>query len=78
MPRRGVLGIAGVELLEIRLLAFSGKFARGRPETAAADVGSRLTPPSQGRQDVLGAAVLAFREPLAQLAEDRARHPVAL
>jgi hypothetical protein len=38
----------------------------------------RLTPPSQGRQDILGAAVLAFREPLAQLADERARHTVAL
>src|SRR3712207_5181851 len=39
---------------------------------------SRLTPPSQGRQDVLGTAVLAFRQPLAQLTDDRARHTVAL
>src|SRR5215208_5530206 len=39
---------------------------------------ARLTPPAQGGQDVLGAAVLAFRKPLAQLAEDRAWHPVAL
>src|SRR5829696_3866075 len=38
----------------------------------------RLTPPPQGRQDVLGAAVLAFREPLAQLIGDRPRHTVAL
>jgi hypothetical protein len=38
----------------------------------------RLTPPSQGRHYVLGAAVLAFREPLAQLADDRAWHTVAL
>jgi hypothetical protein len=38
----------------------------------------RLTPPSQGRQYVLGAAILAFREPLAQLADDRAGHSVAL
>jgi hypothetical protein len=80
----GVLGISGVELLEVRLLwpflGFSRKFARGELEkTAAADAGGRrLTPPSQGRQDVLGAAVLPFREPLAQLAEDRARYPVSL
>jgi hypothetical protein len=45
-------------------------------EPDAAD--DRLTPPSQGRQDVLRAAVLAFREPLAQLADERARHTVAL
>src|SRR3712207_6515412 len=38
----------------------------------------RLTPPSQGRQDVLGTAVLAFRQPLAQLTDDQARHTVAL
>jgi hypothetical protein len=59
-------------------LGFSRRFARGKFETAAADAGGRLTPPSQRRQDVLGAAILAFREPLAQLAEDRARHAVAL
>src|SRR5829696_1644717 len=38
------------------------KFARGRLEPDAADAGGRLTSPSQGRQDVLGATVLAFRE----------------
>src|SRR5215203_4094407 len=38
----------------------------------------RLTPPSQRRQYVLGAAVLAFWEPRAQLADDRAWHTVAL
>jgi Recombinase zinc beta ribbon domain len=38
----------------------------------------RLTPPSEGRHYVLGAAVLAFRKPLAQLADDRAWHTVAL
>src|SRR5829696_3576112 len=38
----------------------------------------RLTPPPQGRQDVLGAAVLALWEPLAQLTYDRPRHTVAL
>src|SRR5215217_778743 len=38
----------------------------------------RLTPPPQGRQDVLGAAILALREPLAQLTDDRPRHTVAL
>src|SRR5215218_216340 len=54
------------------------KFARGKLEPDAADAGGRLTPPSQGRQYVLGDAVLAFREPLAQLADDRAGHTVAL
>src|SRR5215217_3094573 len=34
--------------------------------------------PGAGRTGRPGAAVLAFRKPLAQLAEDRARHPVAL
>jgi hypothetical protein len=37
-----------------------------------------LTAPTQGRQDILRATILAFREPLAQLADDWARHPVAL
>src|SRR5215208_2142177 len=45
---------------------------------AETQVSTRLTAPAQGGQDVLGAAVLAFRKPLAQLAEDRTRHPVAL
>jgi hypothetical protein len=44
----------------------------------AVDAGGRLTPPSQSRQDVLGATVLAFRKPLAQLTEDQARHTVVL
>ena len=44
----------------------------------AADAGGRLTAPSQSRQDVLGPTVLAFRKPLAQLADDRAWHTVAL
>src|SRR5215211_617226 len=38
----------------------------------------RLTPSPQGRQDLLGAAVLALREPLAQLTDDRTWHTVAL
>src|SRR5918999_4125909 len=38
----------------------------------------RLTPPSEGRQDLLGAAVLALRKPLAQLRDDRTRHTVVL
>jgi hypothetical protein len=40
--------------------------------------GGRLTPPSQGHQDVLGTAVLALRQPLAQLTDYRAGHAVAL
>jgi hypothetical protein len=44
----------------------------------AADDGDRLKPLSQSRQDVLGAAIFAFRQPLAQLADERARHTVAL
>src|SRR5215203_870683 len=47
-------------------------------EAAEPYVFGQLTPPAQGGQDALGTAVLAFRKPLAQLAEDRARHPVAL
>src|ERR671921_809590 len=47
-------------------------------EPTVADAAERLTPPSQGRQDLLGAAVLALREPLAQLRDDRPRHTVAL
>jgi hypothetical protein len=46
-----------------------------RPQQTPAE---RLTPPPQGRQDVLGTAVLAFREPLAQLTDERPSHTVAL
>src|SRR3712207_1134874 len=47
-------------------------------EVLSVESSSQLTPPSQGRQDVLGTAVLAFRQPLAQLRDDQARHTVAL
>jgi hypothetical protein len=50
----------------------SRKFVRGRPSE------SRLTSTSEGLQDVLGTAVFALRQPLAQLADDQARNPVAL
>jgi hypothetical protein len=57
------------EVLEVRLLAFSRMLALGKTDIAADDSCGRLAPPSQGRQDVLGAAVLAFGQPpLAQLA----------
>src|SRR5215203_1695428 len=57
----------------------SKKFARGELEPTAPETpAERLTPPPEGRQDVLGAAVLALREPLAQLRDDRPRHTVAL
>src|SRR5215211_6562625 len=51
---------------------------RGKLEPDVADGQRSANAPSQGRQDVLSAAVLAFREPLAQLAGDRAGHTVAL
>src|SRR5215203_498053 len=53
-------------------------FACGKSEPDAADAGGRLTPPTKSRQDVLGTAIFALWEPLAQLAEDHTRHPVAL
>src|SRR5215204_4101684 len=60
-------------------LRSSKKFARGELEPTAPETpAERLTPPPEGRQDVLGAAVLALREPLAQLRDDRSRHTVTL
>jgi hypothetical protein len=62
LPPSGVLGSSLVETTS------------GPQQTPA----ERLTPPSEGRQDVLGTAVLAFREPLAQLIGDRSWHAIAL
>src|SRR5829696_2192151 len=60
-------------------LRSSKKFARGELEPTAPETpAERLTPPPQGRQYILGAAVLALWEPLAQLRDDRPRHTVAL
>src|SRR5918993_995345 len=71
LPRVSILRSSGLRL--------SKKFPRGELEPTAAETpAERLTPPSEGRQDVLGATVLAFREPLAQLRDDRTRHTVAL
>src|SRR5215204_5655425 len=66
------------EILRTSALRSSQKFARGKRAPDAADDGDRLKPPSEGRQDVLGAAVFAFRQPLAQLTDERAWHTVAL
>src|SRR5215211_5771972 len=60
-------------------LRSSKRFARGELEPTAPETpAERLTPRPQGRQDVLGTAVLALREALAQLRDDRPRHTVAL
>src|SRR5687767_7152265 len=64
-----------VELRLYGVLRRSLVESSSRPRQTPAE---RLTPPPQGRQDVLGAAVLALREPLAQLRDDRPRHTVAL
>src|SRR5215211_7579762 len=66
------------EILRTSALRSSPKFARGKRAPDAADDGDRLKPPSQGRQDLLGAAVFAFRQRLAQLTDERAWHTVAL
>src|ERR687898_3327615 len=66
------------EFCELRLygvLRSSLAESSSQPQQTLAE---RLTPPLQGRQDVLGAAVLALRESLAQLRDDRTRHTVAL
>jgi hypothetical protein len=52
-------------------LRSSEKFIREKLE-------SRLTSTSEGLQDVLGTAVFALWQPLAQLADDQAGNPVAL
>ena len=58
------------------------KLARGKelePVAAERRKGGGLTPTtSQGLQDVLGASVLALWQPLAQLADYRARYAVTL
>src|SRR5918995_5070901 len=65
--------------VELPLYGVLEKFARGELEPTAPETpAERLTPPPQGRQYVLGAAVLTLREPLAQLRDDRPRHTVAL
>jgi hypothetical protein len=57
------------------------KLARAKefePVAAERRKGGGLTPTSQGLQDVLGASVLALWQPLAQLADYRARYAVTL
>src|SRR5215207_5032249 len=73
-----VLALSGRGYAELRIdgvLGGSPVESSSRPQQTAS---GRLTPLSQGRQDVLGAAVLTFRESLAQLTDERARHAVAL
>ncbi len=81
-PRRGIrelhpwvvpeLWAQGVP--EVRIVAASRWEAP--PRKTRGGRGARLASLLQGRQDVLWAAVLAFGQPLAQLAEDRARNPL--
>src|SRR5215212_5656643 len=57
----------------------SKKFARAELEPTAPETpAQRLTPLSEGRQDILGTAVLALRDPPSQLRDERPRHTVAL
>jgi hypothetical protein len=76
-----------LDLAAAALLAYPPTFGEGRfrelhsngvLRRSSVESSSRLTPTSQGLQDVLGTAVLALRQPLAQLADYRARHAVVL